>query len=129
MTEEDDTPQSFKRYSQNNLKPPSESWFIRYWRPAMAWQYFAVCVFDFLAAPIMNAWYSWFAKVPYSIWKPISLAEGGYYHMTMLVVLGVYAYTRGQEKVKQIDAEVQTQILSREEMIEETRMRLRNKNK
>lgn len=112
---------------KNNLTPPTENWFIRYWRPAMAWQYFAVCLFDFFLAPIMNGWYSWFAKVPYIPWKPISLAEGGYYHMTMLVILGVYAYTRGQEKVKQIDAVTAQSILSKEEMIEETKRRLRDK--
>lgn len=112
---------------RNNLKPPTENWFIRYWRPAMAWQYFLVCLFDFFLAPIMNAWYSWFAKIPYAAWKPISLAEGGYYHMTMLVILGLYAYTRGQEKVKRIDAEVQREVLTKEEMIAETRKRMRNK--
>jgi hypothetical protein len=73
-----------------------------YWRPAMAWQYFAVCVFDFLAAPLFTAWYAWFAKIPYQVWKPITMGEGGFYHMAMAAIVGVAAWTRGQEKINEI---------------------------
>jgi hypothetical protein len=80
-----------------------ESWIKQYWRPAMAWQYFSVCVFDFLLAPIITGWYSWFAKIPYEVWKPITMTEGGFYHMAMGAIVGVAAWTRGQEKVARLE--------------------------
>lgn len=85
-----------------SLYDKNESWIKSYWRPAMAWQYFAVCVFDFLAAPLFTAWYSYFAKIPYQVWKPITMGEGGFYHMAMAAIVGVAAWTRGQEKVNEI---------------------------
>jgi hypothetical protein len=92
--------------SEDNNKPDlfdsDENWIKSYWRPAMGWQYFCVCVFDFLLAPIFTAWYSWFAKIPYEVWKPITMGEGGFYHMAMAAIVGVVAWTRGQEKVTSI---------------------------
>lgn len=69
----------------------------------MAWQYFCVCVFDFLLAPLITGWYSWFAKVPYEVWKPITMSEGGFYHMAMGAIVGIAAWSRGQEKLSRID--------------------------
>jgi hypothetical protein len=93
----------------NNNKPElferEDNWIKSYWRPAMGWQYFCVCVFDFLLAPIFTAWYSWFAKIPYEVWKPITMGEGGFYHMAMAAIVGVVAWTRGQEKVTAIKAD------------------------
>lgn len=93
--------------SEDNDNKPTlfekdEGWVKSYWRPAMAWQYFAVCVFDFLLAPIFTAWFSWFTKIPYQVWKPITMGEGGFYHMAMAAIVGVVAWTRGQEKVNEI---------------------------
>jgi hypothetical protein len=85
-----------------DLIEKEDNWIKSYWRPAMGWQYLMVCVFDFLLAPIMTAWYAWFAKIPYEAWKPITLGEGGFYHMAMAAIVGVVAWTRGQEKVTRI---------------------------
>jgi hypothetical protein len=85
-----------------DLFEKDESWIKSYWRPAMGWQYFSVCLFDFLLAPIFTAWYSWFTQIPYQVWKPITLGEGGFYHMAMAAIVGVVAWTRGQEKVSEI---------------------------
>jgi hypothetical protein len=73
------------------------------WRPAMAWSYFAICLWDFLVAPIFIAWYSSRFGVPYQPWKPITLGEGGMYHIAMGAILGVAAWTRGQEKIARIE--------------------------
>lgn len=78
-----------------------DSWIKQYWRPAIAWQYFAVCVFDFIIFP---AAYMHFASQP---WDPITLKEGGFYHLAMAAIIGVAAWTRGKEKI--------TRILSEEE--------------
>lgn len=76
-----------------------ESWLKQYWRPAIAWQYFTVCVFDFIIFP---AAYMYFASQP---WNPITLKEGGFYHLAMAAIIGVAAWTRGQEKITRIISE------------------------
>ena len=76
-----------------------ESWFLKYWRPAMAWQYTAVCLFDFMLAPILTGVYYAWAGGTYVPWVPITLKEGGFYHMSMMAIVGISAYTRGQEKI------------------------------
>jgi hypothetical protein len=73
-----------------------ESWLKAYWRPAIAWQYFAVCIFDFIIFP---AAYMYFTKLA---WDPITLKEGGFYHLAMAAIIGVAAWTRGQEKIQRI---------------------------
>lgn len=83
-----------------------ESWLKQYWRPAIAWQYLAVCIFDFIVFP---AAYMYFTKQPYD---PITLKEGGFYHLAMAAIIGVAAWTRGQEKIQK--------ILTGEELIQRT---------
>lgn len=73
-----------------------EPWVKQYWRPAIAWQYFAVCIFDFIIFP---AAYMYFLKQP---WDPITLKENGFYHLAMAAIIGVAAWTRGQEKIQRI---------------------------
>lgn len=70
-----------------------ESWIKQYWRPAIAWQYLAVCLFDFIIFP---AAYMYFSQQQ---WNPITLKEGGFYHLAMAAIIGVAAWTRGQEKI------------------------------
>jgi len=81
----------------NNVS--EESWFKHQWRPTTAWVYLAICLFDFLIAPILTAVY--FAKYggDYVAWKPISLSEGGLFHMAMGAILGITSWTRGQERI------------------------------
>lgn len=83
-----------------------ESWLKQYWRPAIAWQYFTVCVFDFIIFP---AAYMYFAKQP---WDPMTLKESGFYHLAMAAIIGVAAWTRGKEKIQR--------IATGEELIEKT---------
>ena len=73
-----------------------ESWIKQYWRPAIAWQYFAVCIFDFIIFPLL------YTKFLGMAWNPLTLKEGGFYHMAMAAIIGVAAYTRGQEKIKRL---------------------------
>lgn len=83
--------------------PKWTKWFDEKWRPAMAWQYIAVCLFDFILAPVITGWFSWKAGIPYVPWKPISLSESGLYHMAMLTILGVATWSRGQEKIRSME--------------------------
>jgi hypothetical protein len=76
-----------------------DHWLKTYWRPAMAWQYLVVCLFDFLFAPILTGWYSWLAGITYAPWSPITLGDGGFYHMAMAAIVGITAWSRGKEKI------------------------------
>ena len=72
-----------------------ESWLKQYWR-AVAWQYFAVCIFDFIIFPALFMYFT------QQQWDPITLKEGGFYHLSMAAIIGVAAWTRGQEKITRI---------------------------
>lgn len=88
------------------------SWIKHFWRPAIAWQYFAVCLFDFIFAPIMLTVFSYITGVPYILWVPLTLQQGGFYHLSMGAIIGVATWSRGQEKIKR--------ILTGEEILSET---------
>lgn len=80
-----------------------ESWFIKKWRPAMGWMYMSVCIFDFILFPIMYTFVQ-FSKNPdvqsaFVQWQPLTLVSGGLFHMAMGAVLGIAAWSRGQEKM------------------------------
>ena len=76
-----------------------EPWVTRYWRPMMAWQYFAVCIFDFIIFPCVAMYIEKETGHDFD-WEPLTLKSGGFYHMTMGVVIGVSAWTRGQENLE-----------------------------
>lgn len=71
-----------------------ESWLKQYWRPLIAFQYLAVCLFDFIFFPALYMHYTGQA------WDPLTLKESGFYHLAMAAIIGVAAWTRGQEKIK-----------------------------
>lgn len=75
-----------------------ETWFDNRWRPAMAWQYFIVCLFDFLIAPILMGFYSAYTGEFHS-WDPLTIRGGGLYHIAMGGVVGVAVWSRGKEKM------------------------------
>lgn len=78
----------------------NEAWVAKLWRPAMAWQYFIICMFDFLVAPIMYATINLHAMSDKIIqWDPLTLRGGGLYHLAMGAIIGVTAWSRGQEKM------------------------------
>lgn len=80
--------------------PTTEDWINRKWRPAMAWTYMAICILDFAVFPIL--WSVLQANLSGSVsaqWDPITLRGAGLFHMAMGAVLGITAWTRGQEKL------------------------------
>lgn len=75
-----------------------QTWFMNKWRPAIAWSYLFVCLFDFVVLPII------YSSVSENIdklldWTPYTLKGGGLYHMAMLAIVSVTAYGRTQEKI------------------------------
>jgi hypothetical protein len=99
------------------------SWIKHFWRPAIAWQYFAVCLFDFIVAPFMLGMFSYLTGVPYIMWVPLTLQQGGFYHLSMGAIIGVATWSRGQEKIKRILTG--EEILSETETITETQTPIR----
>jgi len=77
-----------------------EDWMTKKWRPAMGWMYMAVCITDFTLFPIL---WSLLQAVSHgqvtSQWQPLTLQGAGLFHLAMGAVLGVAAWSRGQEKM------------------------------
>lgn len=75
-----------------------QNWFHIYWRPAIAWSYLLICLFDFIGGPIMFAIY--YEAIDKTIlWSPLTLRGGGIYHASMLAIIGVTSWGRTQEKI------------------------------
>jgi hypothetical protein len=81
----------------------SEDWMNKKWRPAMGWMYMAVCIFDFILFPMLWAtlqfWETEAANDAFRQWEPLTLQGAGLFHMAMGAVLGIAAWSRGQEKI------------------------------
>lgn len=84
----------------------TERWLQKYWRPMMAMTYMAIIIFDFIIFPI-----AWSLTQVYGLgevelqWAPLTLLSGGIFHAAMGAVLGVAAWTRGQEKIERLKTE------------------------
>lgn len=80
-----------------------ESWIQKKWRPMMAVMYMCVCAADFILFPIMftivQFWETQAANDAFRQWGPLTLQGGGLFHMAMGAVLGITAWSRGQEKM------------------------------
>jgi hypothetical protein len=91
------------------------SWIKHYWRPLMAYQYAFVCFFDFVLGPILTFMYFKASGGTYVQWEPLTLRESGFYHLSQAAILGVAAWTRGQEKIKRMmygEEEIETTTTS-----------------
>ena len=84
-------------------KKPDEDWMTKKWRPMMAIMYMTACLFDFVFFPIMftivQFWETAVQNDAFRQWVPITLQGGGLFHVAMGAVLGVSAWSRGQEKM------------------------------
>lgn len=84
-----------------NSQIEKETWFNKKWRPAMAWSYMSICIFDFIAAPVL--WSILQASYKGNVteaWLPLTLQGAGLFHLSMGAILGVTAWSRGQEKMQ-----------------------------
>lgn len=84
--------------AKKRITKKTENWMKSYWRPIMCWQYAFVCMYDFFFAPVIYNILS--VNDPTNIvqWNPITLQAGGFYHLAMGAIIGVYAWSRGIEK-------------------------------
>lgn len=87
------------------LKMFNESWVKTYWRPSMAWLYMAICFMDFIGFPFLAGIQPIIYKAvgiaaKYEPWVSLTLQNGGLVHAAFGAILGVAAWTRGQEKLR-----------------------------
>ena len=85
---------------QAQLAKEDEHWMKAMWRPAMGWLYMAMCACDFIIFPVIAMFLPQIVPgLTYIPWKSITLDNGGLIHMAFGAILGVAAWTRGQEKI------------------------------
>ena len=93
---------------ESQLQKQDEHWVRAYWRPAMGWLYMVICIFDFIIFPlfamiqplIMKSF--GIASPSYKEWVSLTLSNGGIMHLAFGAILGVAAWTRGQEKLAKV---------------------------
>jgi len=89
---------------------PEEHWVRAYWRPAMGWLYMLICFMDFVMFPLLAMFIPIIMKsfgiadTAYAAWESLTLSNGGLIHLAFGAILGVAAWTRGQEKIKTIES-------------------------
>ena len=87
----------YKKMSESEKK--KEDWMNAKWRPAMGWIYMVTCSCDFILFPVLWSVLQTMTGATITQWNPITLQGAGLYHLAMGAVLGVAAWSRGQEKM------------------------------
>ena len=82
-----------------STKKQQEHWMQSKWRPAMGWVYMVTCTCDFILFPVGWSVLQSVIGANVTQWNPITLQGAGLYHLAMGAVLGVAAWSRGQEKM------------------------------
>lgn len=83
-----------------------EDWMTSKWRPMMAVTYMAINIFDFILGPILyNVLQFLNPGQSIGMWQSLTLQNGGLIHIAFGAILGISAWTRGQEKIAQVKAE------------------------
>jgi hypothetical protein len=91
-------------YMAKALKQDKEDWMTKKWRPMMAIVYMLINLFDFIIGPILyNLLQYWNPGQAIGMWQPLTLQGGGLIHIAFGAILGISAWTRGQEKVASIN--------------------------
>lgn len=92
-----------KEIARHQMSIQDESWIKSYWRPAMGWLYMLICFVDFVLFPALTMILpailrNFGVSADYEPWTSITLSNGGLIHLAFGAILGVAAWTRGQEK-------------------------------
>jgi hypothetical protein len=88
-----------QKWEAENAKQ-SEDWMVKKWRPAMGWCYMVICCLDMAIFPVMWSVAQIMTKTPLLQWNPLTLQGAGLFHLAMGAVLGIAAWSRGQEKIQ-----------------------------
>ena len=85
---------------QEELKIAQEDWMVKKWRPAMGWTYMVICILDMAVFPVLWSLLQALSSGQVtSQWNPLTLQGAGLFHLAMGAVLGIAAWSRGQEKM------------------------------
>jgi len=83
----------------------TESWVVTMWRPALAWSYVLVCLFDFAIGPSLYNILQYMNPGQHiDAWTSVTLQGSGLYHISMGAVVGLSSHGRTQEKLKMAEA-------------------------
>jgi hypothetical protein len=82
-----------------------EHWVKAFWRPAMGWLYMLINLMDFVVFPAIAMFLPVIMRgvgiqMQYVAWQSITLSNGGLIHLAFGAILGVSAWSRGQEKLQ-----------------------------
>lgn len=93
-----------RRVVDHYIRISEESWIKSYWRPAMGWLYMLICFVDFVLFPALTMFLPALLKgmgveMTYAPWASLTLSNGGLIHIAFGAILGVAAWSRGQEKM------------------------------
>lgn len=77
-------------------------WLRTNWKPLAAYTYIAICLFDFILAPILTAFMSAYLHIPYVPWLPLTLQGGAMFHLSFGAILGASAYTNGLAQLEAV---------------------------
>jgi hypothetical protein len=93
-----------KEIQEEQISKQEEHWIKAYWRPTMGWLYMLICFMDFVGFPMISVFLPIVMKsfgivVAYKEWASLTLSNGGLIHLAFGAILGVSAWTRGQEKL------------------------------
>ena len=66
----------------------------------MAISYMAICLFDFMAGPILYNVLQYMNPGQHlEMWQAVTLQGGGLYHLSMGAIIGITAFGRTKEKL------------------------------
>jgi hypothetical protein len=91
----------------NSIDIKQENWMNTKWRPMMGWCYMITCITDFIIFPVL-----WSIMQAYNQghvsnqWNPLTLQGAGLFHVAMGAILGVTAWSRGQEKIAGVSSNI-----------------------
>jgi amino acid transporter len=80
-------------------KSKFNNWFTTYWHFIFIYAYTAICLFDFLFAPIAMIIIDGILKLPITPWQPITPS---YFHLAAGGIISAIAYTKGQAEVENV---------------------------
>lgn len=87
------------------MEENKDDWMNTKWRPAMGWTYMGICILDMAIFPILWSLLQALDKgVVSQQWNPLTLQGAGLFHLAMGAVLGIAAWSRGQEKIEKLKA-------------------------
>jgi len=93
-----------EEYEMSKSEKKKEDWMNSKWRPMMGWMYMCVCFMDFVGFPSLSMFLPVIMRgfgitMQYVAWQSLTLSNGGLIHLAFGAILGVAAFSRGQEKL------------------------------